>query len=68
MTNLHPFLTRVQAYCDATGTTPESLFGRATGNRRLYDRFLRRAEVLEGDMERVARFMAEHPVTTGDAR
>lgn len=65
MKQLHPFLTSVQSYCDASGISPESLFGRATGNRRLYDRFIRRAEVLEGDMERIARYMSEHPVTTG---
>lgn len=61
MSNIQAFLDTVNRYCSDAGITPESLFGRATGNRRLYDRFLRRAEVLEGDVARITRHMEENP-------
>ena len=65
MHNIETIIPAVEAFADRHGVLPATVVRKATGNPRLYERLKARAEKLEEDIGRIAKFLSEND--TGNA-
>lgn len=67
MDHVSNLIERVEEYADAVGVTPSTVFRKATGNPRLWERFKRRADSLESDIARVEQYILDNPASVACA-
>jgi hypothetical protein len=60
MHNIETIIPAIEAFADRHGVLPATVVRKATGNPRLYDRLKSRAERLDEDIGRIAKFLVEN--------
>jgi len=59
MKTLHHLIKAVEAFAEATGTTPDLVCRSATGNPRMFSRLHGRAEETDRDIKRLSQHMSK---------
>jgi DNA-binding MurR/RpiR family transcriptional regulator len=67
MDQIDKLLSEVDEYAAAHGIQPATVCRLATGNPRLRDRMIRRAEQLSADVERLRSYMVSNPPSVESA-
>lgn len=60
-------ISAVNAYADAAGLSPRTVFRKATGNPRLYDRFVREGEYIQKTINLIEAHMAADNLAKAEA-